>query len=274
VSPALEQATVNGIPQGWWPGNKWPPADCAGLWQNAAPTHFPRNYWTFLHYSITVLGDFVKASASGVQWDTIALPPYPTGAALAAEIDELVALVEYRPGVMTEALAQRSNLIAYWRGVLMFDAGSAPRTCDLVEIASRVGQFQAMHYKRKFHRPRPSQISPSLLPPINPPGHPAYPSGHSTEAHLMAYCLAEVMPQAARTPATPPPNSTAPPPGPDSTPLLRMAQRIARNREVLGLHYPSDSACGKKLAEESFKILMQCQSVRDIIHEAKQEWWP
>jgi hypothetical protein len=40
------------------------------------------------------------------------------------------------------------------------------------------------------------------------------------------------------------------------------------------LHYPSDSACGKKLAEESFKILMQCQSVRDIIHEAKQEWWP
>jgi hypothetical protein len=54
-----------------------------------------------------------------------------------------------------------------------------------------------------------------------------------------------------------------------------MAQRIARNREVLGLHYPSDTAAGKLLAEKSFEILMQCNSVKnEIIPRAKAEWWP
>jgi hypothetical protein len=54
-----------------------------------------------------------------------------------------------------------------------------------------------------------------------------------------------------------------------------MAQRIARNREVLGLHFPSDSKAGQLLAEESFKILMQCDTVKnEIIPKAKNEWWP
>jgi hypothetical protein len=210
----------------------------------------------------------------GLQWDKIELEPFPTESELKEEIEELIAISEYRAGVMNEALAQRSNLIAYWRGVLMFDSGSAPRTCDLIEIASYVGQFQAMHYKRKFNRPRPSQISPSLLPPVNPPGHPSYPSGHATEAYLMAHCLKEVMPKAASAPANPKYSGrrSSHKVSPDSSPLLRMAQRIARNREVLGLHYRSDSACGKKLAEESFKIMLECDSVKDIIREAKKEW--
>jgi hypothetical protein len=154
----------------------------------------------------------------------------------------------------------------------MFNGRSAPRTCDLIEIASCVGQFQVMHYKRHFNRPRPSQLSPSLMPPIAIPGHASYPSGHATEAYLMAYCLAHVMPPAVSTLVTPKPPPTNPPPIPDSSPLLRMAQRIARNREVLGLHYPSDSAAGKKLAHESSKILHKCKSVKDIIAAAKLEW--
>jgi hypothetical protein len=161
----------------------------------------------------------------------------------------------------------------------MCDGSSAPWTRDLVEIAQHVGQFQAMHYKRSFNRPRPSQYSPALLPPVDPPGHPSFPSGHATEAYLTALCLAKVMPPAASAPAMTKPKPGAPPVAiPDSSPLQRMAQRIARNREVLGLHFPSDSAAGKKLAEESFKILMECPTIKDptngIIAKAKKEWWP
>jgi hypothetical protein len=57
-------------------------------------------------------------------------------------------------------------------------------------------------------------------------------------------CLAEVMPKAASTPNY-------------RSPLQRTAQRIARNREVIGVHYPSDSAAGEKLAQMSFMILME-----------------
>jgi len=101
---------------------------------------------------------------------SITLQPVPIGADLAKQIKELVELVEYRPGVMSEALAQRTDLWAYYRGLLMCDSWSAPYTRELVEIATRVGRFPAMNYKKKFNRPRPSQISPALLPPIDVPG--------------------------------------------------------------------------------------------------------
>jgi hypothetical protein len=165
---------------------------------------------------------------------------------------------------MTEALAQRSNIEVYFQGLLMYNQSSHPWTSRLVEIAQRIGQFQAMHYKWEFRRARPSQLCPALLPPISIPGHASYPSGHATGAYLIAHCLKEVMPDAA--------NDQADPNDPDSTPLLRLAQRIARNREVLGLHYRSDSKAGKQLAKESFKLLRRCSQVQEIIMSAQNEW--
>ena len=93
--------------------------------------------------------------------------------------------------------------------------------------------------------------------------------------NLIALCLEKVMPAAARTPAAPPP-PPPPLPFPGRSPLQQMAQRIARNREVLGLHFPSDSKAGMLLAEETFKILMKCKSINDPKHgllaKAKAEW--
>jgi hypothetical protein len=195
---------------------------------------------------------------------------------VADELEELVKLIEYRGGVMSEALAQRENLWAYYSGIFMSDSWSAPFTRDLVEIAGRVGQFQALYYKRVFNRARPSQYSPAILPPIHVPGHASYPSGHATESRLIARCLEKVMPAAAST-VLPSAGKPPTPPPPDSSPLRQMAERIARNREVLGVHFPSDSAAGKLLADRSFEILMECPTIKDpkkgLIALAKKEWW-
>ena len=43
-----------------------------------------------------------------------------------------------------------------------------------------------------------------------------------------------------------------------NTPLWRIAERIARNREVLGMHYPSDSEAGLRLAAQALPILLAC----------------
>jgi hypothetical protein len=201
------------------------------------------------------------------------LTPYPANPA--AEIRELIELIDYRPGVMTEALMQRDDMLKYWCGVLMFGASSHPFTYDLMEIALRVGQLQAMHYKRMANRapgaregrgrPRPSQVSPALMPPIEVPGHASFPSGHATEAYLISFCLERVMPVAV--------NRRYDTGDPYSTALRRLAQRIARNREVLGLHYPSDSRAGLELAQGTFRILRRCPTIRDvIIPQARREW--
>ncbi len=169
--------------------------------------------------------------------------------------------MDYRAGVALEALAQCNGIIGYFRGILSFTSVSHPKTFGLAAIAIRVGEFQVMHYKAKYNRPRPSRLSPELMPLIEVPGHASYPSGHSTQAHLVARFLEEVMPV-----------EIASPNGGASGPLQCLADRIARNREVMGLHYPSDSLAGKKLADETFKLLKECPTVKEMIDGAKFEW--
>jgi membrane-associated phospholipid phosphatase len=94
------------------------------------------------------------------------------------------------------------------------------------------------------------------MPPIDPPGHASYPSGHATESYLISRVLTQVMPVAA------------------AVPLQRLADRIARNREVLGMHYRSDSEAGRTLAEQTFPLLSGCASVVTLIKDAKKEWAP
>ncbi|MGH6754399.1 MAG: hypothetical protein ACREDP_19765, partial [Bradyrhizobium sp.] len=102
--------------------------------------------------------------------------------------------------------------------------------------------------------------------------------GHATESFLIALILAEVMPTAASLPNVDAPDNP-PPPLAGISPLQQMAARIARNREVLGLHYPSDSKAGRQLAVRTLEILKKCKSIVDptnasagLLYDAKQEW--
>jgi membrane-associated phospholipid phosphatase len=111
------------------------------------------------------------------------------------------------------------------------------------------------------------------MPPIAVPGHASFPSGHSTEAHLMARLLARVMPAAVTQPRNPAAGSM----NPSAASLLqRLAQRIARNREVLGLHYPSDTHAGVFLAARTEDLLVNCPTVQALLpggtEDASLEW--
>jgi hypothetical protein len=55
-------------------------------------------------------------------------------------------------------------------------------------------------------------------------------------------------------------------------PLKRLAERIARNREVLGLHFPSDSAAGLSLANSAFAKLTLGPKYLAIKSKAVLEW--
>ncbi len=277
ISPAITKPPADD----WWQGNKWPPADWEAPpntgWPITNASSFSHLAWSPYYYSLAMLGEFTQTTGpNNLTWDRISLPPIPTGTQLTDEINELIQLMDYRPGVMAEALMQRDNMLVYWCGLLMFGQSSHPWTYRLMEIALRVGQFQVMHYKRMANkanptdfegrgRPRPSQLSPALMPPLEVPGHASYPSGHATESYLISKCLARVMPAAASTQY-----DAA---DPHSTPLQRLAQRVARNREVLGLHYPSDSEAGRQLAEATYGILIECPTIKNlVVPNALAEW--
>jgi len=160
----------------------------------------------------------------------------------------------------------------------------------LTQGVLRIAQFCAMYHKNKHQRPRPSQLSPSLNPPVEVPGHASFPSAHATESYTLSLTLAEIFHRANQlNPALqvipsvpdPPPVPPAPPPLVLlADPLTRLAQRVSRNREVLGLHYPSDSAAGKDLAQQIFQILVGldnagnpvCPTINALIDAAAAEW--
>jgi hypothetical protein len=256
-----------------------PPSGLALSPYRATTVEFPELAWDPTLFAVTVLAEFVGATVGGQDWLSHTGASIPTiQSQIAAntvnvsnELDELQRLAEYRPEVLSEAIAQMNDFSGFWGGLLMFSPASHPWTFRLVRIGIVVGEFVAMHYKRSNKRARPSQLSPTLMPPIAVPGHASYPSGHATQAYLTSRLLSQVMPGVVTT-ALSPLGTAMPGSGPARSLLNRLADRIARNREVLGVHYPSDSSAGQSLASATFDLLLQCSLVTLAITNAQAEW--
>ena len=93
-----------------------------------------------------------------------------------------------------------------------------------------------MHFKKTFDRVRPRALDERIRPSIDPPGHPAYPSGHATQAYLIALYLGKKHPGQADA-------------------FMETADTVAKNREWAGVHYSSDTAAGRRLAEQLIERL-------------------
>jgi hypothetical protein len=248
-------------------GQSWPPVLEPGAWPNAdrpepKPSIFaklfdPGSPWTAEFYPVVLLAEFVAIKDDATKdaaWEGISLPETDINADLESELKQLVEIMDYRPGMVSEFLAQCNGILDYLRGIFSFSAKSHPMTYALGTTAIYIGEFQVMYHKAIYNRPRPSRLSPRLMPLIEVPGHASFPSGHATQSLLAALLLAEVMPMQARDP------------------LLALAVRIARNREVMGLHYPSDSRAGRHLAKETFKLLRESETVKEMMKKARAEW--
>src|SRR5262249_11672293 len=150
------------------------------------------------HYAMVLLADFVKDP----RWQSVKVDAWQA-ALVAGELDELHTLIEFRPAVLREALNQRGGFGAYFQGERGASNATQPSLAYLIEGAMRIASFQVMYHKNRFQRPRPSQLSRSLLPEVEVPSHAAYPSGHATQAWTIAYVLDEVLRRAAAASPSP-----------------------------------------------------------------------
>ena len=84
--------------------------------------------------------------------------------------------------------------------------------------------------KSRFNRVRPSVVLSSIDPILDVPWHSSYPSGHSAQATVVSELMANLFPSKSQS-------------------FDRLAKRIGKNREIAGLHYPSDTVAGRQLGK-------------------------
>lgn len=221
---------------------------------------FPYRYWDPDLWALTVLPEFFtipKINAGDPNpfaWQNVAPPP--PAPITQNDIDRLLVLaVTERPEALGEIIQQDQNLQLSWLQLLMMDASTHPCTFLLMKLAARVGETMMMRLKRQYNRPRPSQLSPNLFPPVAVPNHSSYPAGHALVGRLTSKILNEVVP-----------NRTAA--------LMELAHRAATNRVIAGLHYESDCDAGVDVADQIVPLLNLCPSYTLVKNEVvnRKEW--
>jgi hypothetical protein len=246
---------------------------------------FGERTWTARWWAFLVLHDFAVSGWRGAA-DPVMTAAWATVPGLTA--GELVDLVNdhknERAAAMGEILSQDVEFNTDFMAVLNITPSSHPNTYRIMHIASQVASYAALYYKGGKQRPRPSQLLPALLPPIPVPGHASWPSGHATQAWLKTLCLEFVLGGIAGMGTAmngTPPNPVAPGTlnlGVISANLRTLALRIGRNREIAGLHYPSDSRHGRELADAILPSLTNMMATvpdtwfKKAVDAARLEW--
>jgi acid phosphatase (class A) len=202
------------------------------------------------------------------------LPPFPANSSeqTRAELDYLLKLQKQRTPKMIEAARNIAAVsfnpfvhpsdsnYPYYRNNLFhighsmgewFNEKNLPKTADLI---ANVWQDQ-LHYmwsfKFQFNRARPVQLE-SRIDNLEPTNWPAYPSGHATFAYTNAFLLQELFPQFKDV-------------------IYKDAYECAHSREILGVHFPSDSEAGRILARQLINEMLKKEKFVADLKAAKQE---
>jgi acid phosphatase (class A) len=176
------------------------------------------------------------------------LPPPPAAGSPQerAELDVLLRIEAHRTPRQTDRARKDAEL-----NILGFaDAlGARPGALTAARLPLTLALFRRVSAdefavinpaKREFGRPRPFTVEPRLHPVVAPPRSPSYPSGHSTWAYTTALVLGDMVPERRQQ-------------------LLARAAEYAYDRNVAGVHYPSDVEAGRLAGTALAALLFACQ---------------
>jgi hypothetical protein len=154
-----------------------------------------------------------------------------------------------------EIALQAVDFTAYFGLATASSQTCRPATWSLILTALQIGGLVAVHFKAHFKRARPVQVWPAIAPAIPTPGHASYPNAHALQSHLIARCVGAAAPATKKI-------------------CLQIANRIAENREVGGLHFPSDTRDGILAANQIMNFLETQKVARfnEIFKAAEAEW--
>ena len=176
------------------------------------------------------------------QVDISRVPPAPTAG---SDVDkEDLAAVRRWQAERTEAQCEAARAQANATYDEFFGAVSPfgnPAPAEVEKIFSQVrtdAGSMVFLLKNKYRRPRPFLRDPAIAPCLCRALGYAYPSGHSTAAHVFGLMLSDLVPANAHK-------------------YMSYANQGGLNRVIGGVHYPSDTEAGKTLGDAIYKALKQ-----------------
>lgn len=139
-----------------------------------------------------------------------------------------------------------------------------PYSWELLRAALWDMQCGLYALKRRFNRGRPVHAFGSKIgvTSLYTPGHPAYPAGHAAQCHVSVLLLEAALKRMNQVPHDLPRLLDE---------MLRAAERVAENRVVAGIHFPSDTVAGKDLALQYVPMLLRSPLFGRVVAAAARE---
>ncbi|PTT92878.1 hypothetical protein DBR42_01175 [Pelomonas sp. HMWF004] len=180
----------------------------------------------------------------------------PLPARLAGDLQLIESLATQRDAKIQAITTQAESFTAPMFGLLRSTRSvslDAPVTMQMVNEAFNDLFPVLFYFKSEYNAARPVSYVPSLNPVFAKPGHPTYPSGHAAQSRLIALTLGAMF------------NAL-------ELQWLAMADEIALNREIAGVHFRADTEAGQQLADRVFILLMAQPAFSRLLPLARAEW--
>ena len=132
-----------------------------------------------------------------------------------------------------------------------FGPDTLPKTADFMAHVQADATYYIWAHKYRFDRARPYELEPRIAK-LETPNFPAYPSAHSGNSWVAAFVFQELLPEHREV-------------------FSRTAAEMAFSREILGVHFPSDSESGRLLARQIVDGLLRVPRFRQDLEEARRE---
>ena len=214
---------------------------------------FPDDGWDPANLVTAILAQYLARP------DCMAELEPPPANDLQDDITALFNFIAQRPGRIAEIEGQSVSIEPYFNTMLMLRPGSKLWTRVLIAAGIEIGHAVGMHWKLVHKRARPVQVAPLLMPVLPTPGHASYPNNHALQSMLIAMSLAAIFDGTDLAASM-------------ASQLGALAARIGENREIAGLHWPSDTDASDTLAPLVFARMQQTEAFRSALAKAREEW--
>lgn len=145
----------------------------------------------------------------------------------------------------------QKNLFHVGRQLSYFSPEKLPVTAKLMTNIWSDCTYYFWALKFQYNRTRPYMLD-SRIKNLNNTNFQAYPSGHASASYVAAYIYQELLPE-------------------QTDLFVKNAFDMAYSREIIGVHYPSDSEAGRIFARQFVNYLLENTVFQEDLAEAKME---